>query len=269
MFRQAYKYALAHNSGIPTSSSGPTPVATGDPAEPSRNPLFEYIVDGILFSRWFMKTYNILLLFILGMVCVVHRLRLHLRRRRRKTGQYEDGGDHRPADRWACRPTPSRGSSSHSARTAENDETKPLISGSENRSICGRMKIMLRLRGILGYQPGSFWGYESPTISTCLVLAFYYGLNGIYGFYRVSLHPMKIFVVADRMGCVFVMNLPLLYLMSAKNPVLRALTSWSYERLNILHRAVGRVCILAATFHFAGFLWVRKTLLVSTLILRP
>ncbi|TGZ85743.1 hypothetical protein EX30DRAFT_338071 [Ascodesmis nigricans] len=233
--------------------SGPTPTDADQPEE-SRNPLFEEIVEGILFSRWFMTTYNLLLLGILVLVCVAHQFRLHLRKRQRHARNNGEDGYSAP-----CRQP--RPSSSRPPRTAESDETKPLLPGAEKRGIWN--SIWLRIRGILEYQPSQWWGYESPPISTCLLLLGYYGLNGFYGFYRVSLLPMKIFIVADRMGCVFVINLPLLYLMSAKNPSLKWLTGWSYERLNILHRAAGRVCILAACGHFAGFLWVQRTLLAD------
>ncbi|RPB08019.1 hypothetical protein P167DRAFT_549291 [Morchella conica CCBAS932] len=53
------------------------------------------------------------------------------------------------------------------------------------------------------------------------------------------------FVFADRLGLVFVSNLPLLYLMAAKNCPVKLLTGWSYKQLNVLHRAVGRYNLLS------------------------
>lgn len=55
---------------------------------------------------------------------------------------------------------------------------------------------------------------------------------------------------------MFIVNLPLLYLLSAKNQPLRKLTGNSYESLNIFHRRLGEWMCLLAVVHFGSMvLW--------------
>ncbi|KAI5838684.1 ferric reductase like transmembrane component-domain-containing protein [Morchella snyderi] len=169
------------------------------------------------------------------------------------------------------------GPSSSGASTPLNDERKPLIPRSRGGGGGGAkgikpLSILHRIRGVLAYQPAhiKLFGlcYDCPPISTCIVTAFYYALNVFYAFHRIVFHPLKMFAFADRLGLVFVANLPLLYLMAAKNFPVKLLTGWSYEQLNVLHRAVGRVCITTAIGHFATFIWVWDKTLDSLLSFR-
>lgn len=68
----------------------------------------------------------------------------------------------------------------------------------------------------------------------------------------MPLNFFYLFVFADRCGIIFISNLPLLYLLAAKNQPLKLLTGYSYESLNVLHRRVGEVMCLEAFLHFAG-----------------
>jgi predicted ferric reductase len=54
------------------------------------------------------------------------------------------------------------------------------------------------------------------------------------------------------------MQLPLIVGLASKNNVLSAITGISYEKLNYLHRAAGRVCVLTTWIHWAK--WVEKGL---------
>lgn len=213
---------------------------TTDPEGPPpfKLPFLEEIGAGIEYSRWFTKTYNVLLVGILVLLILKHQLRRQLFR---KPEPAEIGPAHLHSD----------------------DDTKPLL-GRRRKA----HRWCLRLRGILAYQPPNVLNFESPPISTILVLTAYYALNLIYALYKVPFHRLKLFIVADRLGCLFTANLPLLYIAAAKLPLLRILTGWSYERINILHRAVGRVCILAATAHVFGFFWVWYATLQANITLR-
>lgn len=53
-------------------------------------------------------------------------------------------------------------------------------------------------------------------------------------------------------------QLPLIVGLASKNNVLSAITGISYEKLNYLHRAAGRVCVLTTWIHWAA--WVQKGL---------
>ena len=90
----------------------------------------------------------------------------------------------------------------------------------------------------------------------------------------MPLQPEYSFAFADRAALVFIVNLPLLYLLAAKNQPLRLLTGRSYESLNILHRRVGELLCFAAFVHFAGMMlyqlilcpeWFRKRTLIEFL----
>lgn len=153
--------------------------------------------------------------------------------------------------------------SSSGTSTPLNDEREPLIPrsrGSGGAKGIKPLSILHRIRGVLVYQPSHIklfgLSYQCPPILTCIVTTCYYALNVFYAFHRIPFHPLKMFVFADRLGLVFVSNLPLLYLMAAKNCPVKLLTGWSYKQLNVLHRAVGRVCITTAIGHFATFIWV-------------
>ncbi|KAJ8108499.1 hypothetical protein OPT61_g8135 [Boeremia exigua] len=67
---------------------------------------------------------------------------------------------------------------------------------------------------------------------------------------------LYLFVFADRCGIVFISNLPLLYLLAAKNQPVKFLTGYSYESLNVFHRRVGEVMCLEAFLHFLGMVAV-------------
>lgn len=95
-----------------------------------------------------------------------------------------------------------------------------------------------------------------PSNGTTLTVLFWLALNFTLHFYRLPFHWDFFFIFADRTGCVFVVNLPLLYLLSAKNQPLRRLTGYSYEALNIFHRRVGELLCFEAAVHAVGMvLW--------------
>ena len=59
----------------------------------------------------------------------------------------------------------------------------------------------------------------------------------------------NVFVLANRWGLMFIANLPLLYLLAAKNQPLKLLTGRSYESLNIFHRRLGELLCFQALLH--------------------
>ncbi|KAL5396940.1 hypothetical protein PMIN04_001795 [Paraphaeosphaeria minitans] len=91
-----------------------------------------------------------------------------------------------------------------------------------------------------------------PTNAVSLLVLAYIALNFAYNFYDMTYELMSIFSFADRCGLLFCANLPLLYLLAAKNQPLKLLTGYSYESLNIFHRRVGELLCFEAFLHFAG-----------------
>ncbi|KAH9918084.1 uncharacterized protein B0H18DRAFT_1032521 [Fomitopsis serialis] len=63
------------------------------------------------------------------------------------------------------------------------------------------------------------------------------------------------FTNAGRAGLVTVSQVPLVIALGTKNNIIGALVGQGYERLNYLHRAVGRIVILAINTHAIGLLY--------------
>ncbi|KAL1873553.1 hypothetical protein Daus18300_003918 [Diaporthe australafricana] len=92
-----------------------------------------------------------------------------------------------------------------------------------------------------------------PSNSTSIFVLFWIGINIFFHIYQVRLLDLKyFFCFADRAGFVFIVNLPLLYLLAAKNQPIKVLTGRSYEALNVFHRRVGEWMCFEACVHFAG-----------------
>lgn len=116
------------------------------------------------------------------------------------------------------------------------------------------------------YQPGPIpiVNEALPSNGCTLFILAFLGLQAFYVLYKVTLSVPMLFVFADRTALVFVANLPLLYLLAAKNQPVRALTGYSYESLNIFHRRLGEVMCLLALLHSVGMVGVWYTVLRPT-----
>ncbi|KAI1108925.1 hypothetical protein F5Y14DRAFT_445071 [Nemania sp. NC0429] len=113
------------------------------------------------------------------------------------------------------------------------------------------------LRSWLMYQPRPIplINRTLPSNGTSLFVLGYLGLNLFYQLFRVPLSEPRYFpAFAGRAGSVFIVNLPLLYLLAAKNQPLKLLTGRSYEALNIYHRRVGELMCFEALVHVVGML---------------
>ena len=104
-----------------------------------------------------------------------------------------------------------------------------------------------------------------PSNATTISILFFFALNIFYLFYRVPLSLEHLFIFADRAGLLFVANLPLLYVLAAKNQPLKVLADASYEGLNILHRRLGELMCLLALLHAGSMVAVWCKLEVQTL----
>ncbi|KAI5778657.1 ferric reductase like transmembrane component-domain-containing protein, partial [Peziza echinospora] len=225
-----------------------------------RSPPLETLIDGVKFSRTFTPTYNIVLLSLLAIFVAMHFSRqvrvFKWPIKRKKTDPKVQ----------AAGPITQR---------IEMIEQEPLLNYT-HASYSTSSQISRRLQAILSYQPLPFnfqkWlsthhiPIPAPDIQTCIAVFLFYTLNVFYAIYQVPISKTSsIFIFADRLGLLFVVNLPLLYLLAAKNCPLRALTGWSYEQLNVFHRAVGRAMIIMAIGHMGGFVAVWWQLLSKRL----
>lgn len=117
-----------------------------------------------------------------------------------------------------------------------------------------RPKLARSISAWLAYQPAPLpiVNRALPSNGTSLFILVWLGISLFFHLYRLPMRWDFFFIFADRSGFHFIVNLPLLYLLGAKNQPLRLLTGYSYEALNIFHRRVGELMCLEAAVHFVS-----------------
>ncbi|KAH7400694.1 ferric reductase transmembrane component [Phaeosphaeria sp. MPI-PUGE-AT-0046c] len=229
-----------------------------DPDDPGKDPRFRKMVEAILFSRRFLKTYNLVLLGILLVFTIWHwggRLVLHRRKRRIDTTTAVTANTREgDPEAWSSSSSTLSGTASP-PQPKKLDETSPLLLASPPRTPFSPLwKPYYLLKGTLHYQPPPvpFFNKTLPSNAVSLLVLAWLALILFYNLYRMPLSFFYLFVFADRCGIIFISNLPLLYLLAAKNQPLKFLTGNSYESLNVLHRRVGEVMCVEALLHLLG-----------------
>ncbi|KAF2016254.1 hypothetical protein BU24DRAFT_422591 [Aaosphaeria arxii CBS 175.79] len=265
-------YATA-SSDISHATEGESGGGEGPGA--GRDPRFRKLIEAILFSRRLVPTYNLALLVILVVFTSWHWGEKYALARRRKIRQRdlkikkEEVPQDAPDDVWSSSSSTIEGTVTppDAKKSIEPpDEETPLLSigGSRKRYTRSSLKKSFYLiRSGLQYQPPPIpiINKTLPPNSVSIFVLFYLGLNVFYSIYGVPHELMYIFVFTDRCGMLIVANLPLLYLLAAKNQPIKFLTGHSYESLNIFHRRVGELLVLAALLHFLGIILVWYMLL--------
>ncbi|RNJ58834.1 hypothetical protein D7B24_003920 [Verticillium nonalfalfae] len=246
------------------------------PPDPARLAYLRQLIAALLEGRRLSATYNYVLLAILAILTACH-LREKLvatgwwrarfsRRRARCSKSTITISSHRP-----CQQTDA--SSSSSSSTIQGTATPPEAgkdegAEGERRPLLGYPRESTALSpssrpgpwtlvaSLLAYQPRRvpFVNKTLPSNGTSLFVLCFLGINVFFQFYHAPLIGNLLFAFADRAGCMFVVNLPLLYLLAAKNQPLKHLTGQSYEALNIFHRRVGELLCLLAAVHFGGMI---------------
>jgi NAD(P)H-flavin reductase len=223
-----------------------------DPDDPGKDPRFRALVEAILFSRRFLKTYNVVLLGVLVVFTAWHWIELLVLRRRTRrittlvTRDVE-------TEAWSSSSSTIGETSPH--RPSKPSETSPLLASRvPHRKPTGLWKPYYITKALLQYQPRPIPIVNKilPENATSIFVLAWLALIAFYNLYRMPLTFMYLFVFADRCGIIFIANLPLLYLLAAKNQPIKWLTGHSYEALNIFHRRVGEVMCFEAFLHFAG-----------------
>jgi NAD(P)H-flavin reductase len=257
-----------------------------EPIPPSEGP-FPELRRGTLFTGKFIPTYNLVVLGIITIVSAVHwygHLSRWSRRRRRRLPRDRpflvDDDTAQTAFDTAKDPLltvddiSARSSSSGSSTVDEGvvpaklylDEQTPLLPRHEPRTPSTPMRItslVNKLKAWLIYQPKPipFFNKVLPSNGSTIVLSAFVALNLFYLLLNINFNIPELLVFADRSGLVFIINLPLLYLLGAKTQPLSILTGYSYESLNIFHRRLGEVMCLAALVHGLGMFGGWYTLL--------
>lgn len=119
-----------------------------------------------------------------------------------------------------------------------------LESSSSTRAPRG---FLSSLTGFLMKQPGA------EPWAMMMFIACYIIFTLIFCFYDMP--NMNALILAFRFGLLATVNLPFLYILGTKNSLISLFTGWSYEQVNILHRYVGTVCVVAVFFHSVIFLY--------------
>ena len=237
-----------------------------DPDDTGKDPRFRKLVEAILFGRRFLKTYNVVLLGVLLAFTVWHwgeKLVLH-RRKRKITIQGPRSQEEE--DAWSSSSSTIEGNVTppkplKPCNKADDDdaaETTPLLATKLRGRRNGIWVPYYILNSILQYQPPPIpvVNKTMPTNAVTLLVLAWVALIAFYNLYHMPLSFLYLFVFADRCGIIFISNLPLLYLLAAKNQPIRLLTGYSYENLNIFHRRVGEVMCLEAFLHSMGMVAV-------------
>jgi hypothetical protein len=251
-----------------TASTSPPWIATTegpgltDPNDPGRDPRFRKLVEAILYSRRFLATYNYVLVGILIVFTAWHwGEKAALARRRRRDAQLRKR-EETVDESWSSSSSTVEGTSTPPDAVkskVSKDETTPLLSTTTpKRANMGLKKPYYLLKSSLQYQPPPipYINKTLPPNSVSLLVLSFLLLNIFYNLYCMPLSMMYLFVFADRCGILFVVNLPLLYLLAAKNQPIKFLTGYSYESLNIFHRRAGELLCFEAFLHLAGMVTV-------------
>ncbi|KAH9887421.1 hypothetical protein F4778DRAFT_756636 [Xylariomycetidae sp. FL2044] len=280
----AFRAALRTSGSVLDSLS----VSASSPVldDPEKLRYIKELIACILNGRTIVASYNIVLALSLVLWSLCHFWRT-LRQRQRWTrleqgyscaGEDLSNSAEDPADGvLQCAEGSVRDGSLSSADTAiEPDrldlERQPLLKSSPRHHVLQASRdipFTNYLRYLLLYQPRPvpLIHRALPSNGTSLIVVAYWSLNIFFHLYRLPLlEPRFFFAFADRAGLVFVVNLPLLYLLSAKNQPLKVLTGCSYEALNIYHRRVGEWMCFEAFVHVSSMIIWRFCLSPSWLL---
>lgn len=235
----------------------------------------------VLFSRKFIISYNLFLLAFLCFATSWHFAEKAMRMRKREKVAKESTQEPATEGQIEATPPPRAGgdisassSSSSSSSTLETSATPPELAKErgnpdettsllQHATPASRTSPSHLIRSWLMYQPRNIpiVNKTLPSNATSLALLLFLGYNIFYLLYHVPLTVSSAFVLGDRAGLLFAANLPLLYLMAAKNQPIKSLTGYSYESLNIIHRRLGEIMAFLALLHFAAMVVVWYTLL--------
>lgn len=239
-----------------------------------------WLVDHLEFSRRLTPTYLLLAVALLFILSCYHwtSIAIRLRQRRAHRLQGDDiethEGGHRQASpcnsvqngrKVALRSANVPEAQSHEAVESAylgGDEETPLLQSTRGRR-SSPSKALHIIKAFLTYEPKQLPAVTAPQNllpsngRTLLVLLLFVP-NLFYLFYQMPVVLDSVLILADRAGLLFTVNLPILYLLGAKNQPIRFLIGRSYEDLNIFHRRLGEWMIILATIHGVGmilFFW--------------
>ncbi|KAI9643648.1 hypothetical protein NHQ30_008270 [Ciborinia camelliae] len=237
------------------------------------------LIEGALFNEKIIKTYPWVILWIMLVISGIHWSEKIIRWRRRTLRSVGDRYSYNSLDD-GFEPSKtiredviehssigSSGSSTFGSNTSSinvdaGDESMPLLS-SRAKNLSNRFTIISRIKAFLIYQPRPipYLNKVLPSNGSSLFILSFLALNLFYTFYNIPFATIEASILGDRAGLVFGVNLPLLYMLGAKNQPLKVLTGVSYESLNIIHRRLGEMLMFEALIHASGMFVMWYTLL--------
>jgi len=250
------------------------------PGDPERG--FDDLRKGSAFSIKLMNTYNFVILGIVLLVGIVHWHGQIAGWRRRRTARLiekaNNAYDEDPLVRIissesamelnlsasetssSVSSTVNVGLAPDTVEITDDEEDSPMLAFKSRRRRFPWI-IVDSIRGFLAYQPRPipFFNKTLPANDSTLAGILFIALNFFYLFFNIHFKKpdVDVIILSHRASLVFIVNLPLLYLFSAKTQPLSFITGYSYESLNILHRRLGELLCLSAFIHgslmFAGF----------------
>ncbi|KAH7382802.1 ferric reductase-like protein transmembrane component [Cadophora sp. MPI-SDFR-AT-0126] len=245
---------------------------TGESQPPGRDPRLRKLIEKVLWSRGFILTYHIVILGFVAVLSVSHWTSKAIRWKRRRESRLQvlkiedinDGDAQRnkpvPASNEDVRLVYSSSSSTVQGTSSppqkDIDEATPLLTPSGSRPSRGSLNSFAKAYLIYQPRPIPVINKTLPSNGTSIVVLAFWSLNLFYIFYDIRINVIDFVVLADRFGLVFSANIPLLYILAAKNQPLKFLIGRSYESLNIFHRRLGELLCLEGFFHSVGFLAV-------------
>lgn len=240
------------------AKSPPSPddvVVTDFTDDPEKVEYVRILIYHILHGRDIVACYNVVLL-----VVLLGFTARHFIKKRRDQQRWKARTQALPFSEQAAKSASSSSSSTLQGTPSPPDSTKLDVDLEQQPLLASTaMPCPRSLRDItrawLMYQPRPipFINRTLPPNETSLFVLAYIALNVFFQFFQSPLEPKYFFAFADRIGYVFIVNLPLLYLLAAKNQPLGFLTGYSYESLNIFHRRVGELMCFAALAHTVTF----------------
>lgn len=257
---------------------------------PERLAYLRKLVRALLNGRAVTAYYNYVLLGLLAIFTIIHilekrrcRRQWQVRTARSVRGNSGDGVD----SSSNSDPSSSRASSSTSSSpcittpsgalkdSGIDIERLPLLNisrannNSPSKNLPTRINAQFAAWSEYQPQPLPIINRSLPSNAVSCFVILWLSINLGFHFYQLPLGLDYAKVFAARAGDIFIVNLPLLYLLAAKNQPLKLLTGRSYEALNIFHRRVGEWMCLEAFIHSAGEALWRFAFAPDWLSIRP
>ncbi|APA14358.1 hypothetical protein sscle_12g091280 [Sclerotinia sclerotiorum 1980 UF-70] len=258
-------------STVSTSNNSETnPIAIADP--PPEQPDLQKLIDGALFNEKIINTYPWTIWGIVFVISGIHwfgrvkrwRRRVLWRRRERydddevskkmreNLTEYGSGSGSATTNSSG---SSTLGSNTPSIKLDNRDEHTPLLANTLPKNTPSyQSTIISHLKAFLIYQPRPipYFNKILPSNGSSIFILSFLALNIFYTFYHIHFSAFEASVLGDRAGLIFAVNLPLLYILGAKNQPLKILTGVSYESLNIIHRRLGELIMITAMIHAGG-----------------